>query len=52
VTLDDSFDPDDDMKLDVDGLTVVIERTMRETLENVVVSFDRNTGIVVSRQPL
>lgn len=40
------------MKLELDGLTVVIERAMQDALENATIAFDKNAGIVVTRQPL
>ena len=48
MTLDDSFDEEDDLKLDVEGLTVVIERAMQDALENATISIDPNQGVIVS----
>lgn len=48
VTLDDAFDENDDIKLDVDGLTVVIDKNLREPLESAVISLEEGKGITVS----
>jgi len=48
VTLDDDFNEEDDLRLEVDGLPVVIERSMQDALQNATVAFDPDKGIVVS----
>ncbi|WP_027176528.1 MAG: hypothetical protein ACEB74_15035 [Desulfovibrio aminophilus] len=48
VTLDDAFDEKEDMKLDIDGLTIVVDRILYESMRDAVISIEEGKGIVVS----
>lgn len=48
VTLDDVFDEQDDIRQDIDGLTVVIDRKLQDSLRDAVILFEEGKGIVVS----
>lgn len=48
VTLDEDFDEEDDLKLDIDGLPVVIDKNLAEAMERARISFEEGKGVVVS----
>lgn len=48
MTLDDAFDEEDDMRIEVDGLAVVMERAMQDALEKATISIDPEKGVVIS----
>lgn len=50
VTLDEEFDDDNDLRFDLDGLPVVIEKSLNESLENVNIAFADDQGIVVTHK--
>jgi len=46
VTVDESFDEDNDIRLEVDGLPIVVERSLQDSLEGATISVDEE-GISV-----
>ena len=48
VTLDEEKDEDNDLSFSVDGLPIVIEKTLLESLKDVAIAFDSEKGITVS----
>lgn len=47
VTVDDSFDEDNDVSLEVDGLPIVVEKSLKDSLEGATISINEE-GITVS----
>lgn len=47
VTVDESFDEEDDVGLVVDGLPIVVEKNLQDSLEGATISIDEE-GIAVS----
>ena len=47
LTVDDSFDEDHDLRLDVDGLPIVVDRSLQDSLEGITISINEE-GIGVS----
>jgi len=47
VTLDEDKDDDDDLSLDLDGLPVVIEKGLHESLADATIALDPEKGIMV-----
>jgi Fe-S cluster assembly iron-binding protein IscA len=50
VTFDEERDEANDLLFTIDGLPVVIEKDLHESLPDVFIAFDREKGIVVSRE--
>lgn len=48
MTLDDTFDEEDDLRLEIDGLPVVVDKALHTSLENAVITVEPDKGIVVS----
>ncbi|NNK93858.1 MAG: hypothetical protein HKP41_05855 [Desulfobacterales bacterium] len=46
VTIDESFDEDDDIRLEVDGLPIVVEKNLQDSLEEAIISIGEE-GIAV-----
>ena len=49
VTIDEFFDDEDDIRLDVDGLPIVVEKNLQDSLEDAIVSIGEE-GITVHLQ--
>ena len=49
VTIDEFFDEEDDIKLEVDGLPIVVEKSLQKSLEKAIVSIGEE-GITVLLQ--
>lgn len=47
VTVDESFDEDHDIRLEIDGLSIVVEKSLQDSLEGATISIDEE-GIAVS----
>lgn len=50
VTLDESYNDDEDLNFDVNGITVVIDKVLYSTLNDIEIVFDAEKGIVVSHK--
>lgn len=47
VSVDEDFNEEDDLKFEVDGLPVVIEKSLNEQLKDISIEVDPDSGIVV-----
>ena len=52
MTLDEEKDEDNDLSFSVDGLPIVIEKNLYESLKDVTIAFDPEKGITVSASAL
>ena len=48
VSIDDEFHEDDDLRMDVDGIPVVIDRHLNERLGEISIDVDPDKGIVIN----
>lgn len=48
VTVDDSFDEDDDIRREIDGLPVVVEKSLQDSVEGAIISIgEEGIGVFV-----
>lgn len=46
VTVDESFNEDDDIRLEVDGLPIVVEKSLQDSLEGAIISIGEEGSAV------
>lgn len=47
MTLDESFDENEDYTFDVEGINVAISKSMYDNLTNLQIGFNEDSGIVI-----